>query len=409
VVIGDRRAQCIRAVPFCPIGAAGANLLTLSAVGATAMDEERHMFESVQLADLKSASPGGWHYRAVHPDDVNEVFPVTLGVSSPASEAGTVMLVAGGGDGNVSLALHSGVNDPTRHECRGIAAGTYDFDMAVNRDGAWSGEWATTFLNGSDSGAWRPGPPPNGVYKLSFYVSPDTAEEIRIREQEHIDDFTLAWDCSIGSLQWAVGQVVGAADATAAVNQLIQILKTAELSYLIPAAPATLGSWGQRAVEVYVDLCEHSKERDRSREHSPANYQFDVADKTITVQVVLKPAMGNSAAYVLPSEIPVVYGGGPLGGEGDEAGVLPEAVIGVGDRVTWKEGTQITFRDPESDYYLDPELTGFNIGDLPAVQNALAQGVLVHSVLDPTMVVLATTIGGQDAYVKARVSVLQLA
>jgi hypothetical protein len=367
------------------------------------------MFESVQLADLKGASADGWHYRAVQPEEVTEVFPVTLGVSSPASEAGTVVLVAGGGEGNVSLALHSGVNDPTKHECRGIAAGTYFFDMAIRRDGSWSGQWATTFLNGSVAGAWRTGQAPaNGVYRLNFYVSGETAEEIRIREQEHIDDFTLAWDYSIGSLAWAVGQVAGATDATAAVNQLIQILETAELDYLIPVDPANLGSWGQRAVTVYVDLCDHSKKRDRNREHSPASYQFDVDGNEILVQVILKDAMGNSAGYVLPGEIPPVYGGGPIGGEGEGGGVVPEAVIGVGDMVTWKPGTQITFRDPESDYYLNPELTGDAWGDMPAVQNALAQGVPVHSVLDPTMVVLATTIGGQDAYVKARLSVLQL-
>jgi hypothetical protein len=370
------------------------------------------MFKSVNPAELRDAGAGGWHYRAVRPEEATEEFPSVLGVSSPASEAGTVTLVAAGAEGNVKLAVHAGENNPDRHESRGIAAGTYLYDMALKRNGAWSGVWATKFLNdGTKPVAWRPDDPPNGVYTLYFHVSPDTAEEIRLREQEHIDDFTRAWGLSIGFLQWGVEQLVPAHDAEAALNQLVGVLQNAEVAYLIPADPANLEAWGQRAIQAYVNLCDQSKKRDNG-EHSPASYQCDWQDdgerKTIMVQPIMKPAKGNSAGYILPGDVPVVHTGGGLedvGGEGAEVGA--EATFNAGDKVTWKLGTQINFWDSESDYYLTPQLDGDNIGDLPGVQKAVADGVFVHSLLDEQTVVLATTIDGNDAYVKARLSVLQ--
>jgi hypothetical protein len=349
----------------------------------------------------------------VEPGQVDR-FPVVLGVSSPATET-TPVLVAGGGQGNVSLALQCGQNNPDRHLSQGIAEGNYAFDMAINQGGTWSGQWAATFMSDPRvARSWRPSEPDKGVFTLYFYVSGEAAEGIRVREQEHIDDFTRAWDVSIGYLQWAVDQVEPAQDITAAVNELVRTLMESDLSYLIPADPTDLGSWGQRAVRVYADLCDHSKKRDDRREHSPASYQFDVdasnpQQKTITVQVVLKDAKGNSGAYVLPSEIDVVYGGGQLGGEGEGAEELPQAEIQSGDSVTWTQGAAelLNWRDSESEYYVDSALTNGPITELDLIKIEVNNGVQVHSVLDQTHVVLVMKIRGEDVYVKARASVLR--
>jgi hypothetical protein len=319
-------------------------------------------------------------YIAVQPDELSG-FPRALGLTSDGHVAADLEVNVGA-DGywlTFSCADRDGVNHPSV----GIAAGLHRLGDATWNEGYWSGEYVDPVRTGPTNVTWHSSLE-GATGTLPFYLSIDanTAAAIQAREQEHLDDFSAAWDCSLGCLRWALGQLTAAASQDEALTALAHVLSGQGLDYLVPADPHEVDAWGQRARTVHAELCGHSKKRDRAGEHSPVRYTVWLGDASGSPAVLyapteFRPLSPDSYAYVVPAELQVVYGGAVA--PAAQPGAVG-AALAAGQVVAWATDPP-ALESSEMDGHPQPDLSSTTLAGSQAIQEAVRNGKFkVHSV-----------------------------
>jgi len=356
------------------------------------------------------AGPGAFTYTALPADDIMG-FPKVLGVTTCWTPEASGLSCREFGD-QVTLVLEQDAYDAERHDSVGAQEGSFSFGTAALQESGWSGT-IEPYLAGRPL-TWRPSEPEPGagkvVYSFRIYISADTAADIAVREQEHISDFSYAWHYSFGALNWALAQLSPQPSLDLALQNLVEILIGDGARYLIPAAPRDLASWGKRLRSVYTQLCEQSKKRDNNFEHEPRSYVLDVDEheRTITLQFQLKELKGNSAGYILPSQIDAEF---TSDGFTPDARSAPIAVGGAtdllpGTRVTWDGPVKLDASFPESSCFETMDATGDAVMDGPAIHDQIADGVEVLQANGDDCVWVAVEMEDEKRYVSVRKSLL---
>ena len=338
-------------------------------------------------------------YSAVPPSQLGTKFPRVLGITTQWCPS-TAALRDTEASGQFTLAFDHDPYNADSHPSVGVSEGYHSFGMAIRRANSWTGE-ITAYVSGGRLFEWRgAGEPPDGIYPFKVYISPEVAQGIAVCEQEHVDDFSLAWSYTFGAMDWAVAQLTPQASTGLAVKQLVDILIENNYRYVIPESPGYLSSWGPQLKKAYLDLGDHSKKRDDRGEHSPQKYYLDVVDNTIALQFVLKDAKPDSRAYILPAELTAAFGAASFEPQ-NVAPILPE-----GASVTWRDpSVEFGSSDKETEYHATPDLRDA-YSDAPAIKSAIASGAIVHQIGENGYVKLKVTIYGDDCYVLARSALL---
>jgi len=158
----------------------------------------------------------------------------------------------------------------------GPGPGIYQMDWATRLPaGNWSGMRVAEFRPSE----WSPFEPGPGTYAFSIKITKEDAQRIRQIEEEHVADFRLAWDLSIGLVKEHIDDLMpGTLEEL--LEPLVNGLINAKRRYLIPPKPDDLSSWGQWLKTVYATLAGCSHDRDKNKEHTPSGYVFTPAEAT---------------------------------------------------------------------------------------------------------------------------------
>jgi hypothetical protein len=191
----------------------------------------------------------------------------------------------------------------------GPGPGTYTMDMATRYP---AGNWAGMRIGEFRPGEWWPFEPGPGNYAFSIKITKDDAQRIRQLEGEHVADFLLAWNLSIGLVEEHIdGLFPGTAEEL--LGQLVDGLINAKLRYLIPPTPDDFSSWGKWLKTVYATLAECSHDRDRNKEHTPSGYVYvptgatkldtplSWKGNTVSIQPVL-PKSGTPSEWIVRTD-----------------------------------------------------------------------------------------------------------
>lgn len=331
-------------------------------------------------------------YTAVPLDSFGS-FPCPFGVTTSWGPS-TLELTAAPSGQDVTLTLKYDAYSAELHPSRGVAAGSYYVGGGMLRDRQWSGEidraLAAIAANGVEI-IYAKGLA-DGPYQAWLSIDDQMAQEVKIRELEHVADFGAAWELTVGRLQWAVDQVKPQQEP-AALTELANVLLSAGFNYLLPATPGIASSWGPRAKQVYDTLCGQSDKRDHRREHSSKSYTITLAEdgKSIWLQPQMKDPHPDSQAYIKTDEVPLAFSGGTF----DAATATASPNITVGKVVTWQnESVNIGLSDHESEFHEEQNLSD-NWGDIPGIKAAIKQGAEV-SALDNDYVWLKINLSELD-------------
>ena len=123
--------------------------------------------------------------------------------------------------------------------------------------------------------------------------------ELEAKEQEHVDDFSHAFEISLKEVADQINNLVSRQfqSRVEAITALIQSLQQSR--ELVPPDPMDFGSWGSHLIAVLTDLEDMSKDRDTSGSHTPKHWNvicdesvFDHYEGQFLPSATLDPVLG---------------------------------------------------------------------------------------------------------------------
>ena len=340
-------------------------------------------------------------YSTVPPSDLGGEFPTVLGYTVAADVGDVVLRTVDTGD-QFTLACDHIQYDPDAHLSTGITEGFHKIGVAIRKNRRWSGT-ITEYIDGRKHFEWQTSEPGDGVYDLRIFIGAPAAHQIEALEQEHVGDFTLAWNCTFDVMDWAIARLTPENSTGQAIGQLVGILQDG-YRYLIPEDPHDLDSWGQRLKHVYRTLCDHSGKRDEG-EHSPAGYFLNLMpDNSIAIQFSFNDLHPDSNAYVRTDEIEVVYKASGFDPVSARAAAIQDTPLANGTSVTWRD-PEIWFAegiDKEAEFYFLPDLEDAHFTDTTGIRKGIAASAVVSRQGADGYVWVKTVIENGERYVYVR-------